>query len=165
MSINIYFAWRRIHRKGHCCLVVLLQDRGAQCYHQIQYWQHVSWQETVQSSREDRSMRQIVLHSPKSSSMKIRAIIHVKCTAISSSTVLTCISKEFVLKSPQAGTKPILNTTEEKEIGLCQTSLPLDCCQVEERVCFLRHAPHRHLYLATCTLDSYWVSIWTRNMF
>ena len=66
--------------------------------------------------REDRTMRLIVLRSPKSSCKKILcASLRFKGTAISSSTVSRRLSKEFGLKSHKPARKPRLTPVMKKK--------------------------------------------------
>ena len=109
--------------------------------------------------RVDRSMRQRVLCSPKSSFKKPRAILRLKGAAISSSTVSRCLSKEFELKSHRPARKPHLTTViKNKNVIAFELSLNGRKC------CFLMNAPCSSLYLTTCTLGGHQVSILTRNM-
>ena len=65
--------------------------------------------------REDCSMRQIVMHSPKSSCQKMCAILHLKGTAIRSSTVSSRLNKEFGQKSHRLAQKPHLTPVIKKK--------------------------------------------------
>ena len=66
--------------------------------------------------KEDRSMRKAVMHLPKCSWKKICAILHLKGTAISSSTVSRCLSKEFVLKTYRLARKTYLTPVMKKNL-------------------------------------------------
>ena len=67
-------------------------------------------------------MIQIVTRSPKSSCKKVRDILRLKDTAISSSTVSRRFSKTIWTEVLQAVIKAIPNTSDEdKESGLCQS--------------------------------------------
>ena len=76
--------------------------------------------------REDRSMRRIVMRSPKSSCKTIRSVLRLNVTGMSSNTVLRCLSKEHEMKFRKASTKATPETSdEEQETGLCETPSPL----------------------------------------
>ena len=81
------------------------------------------WKTTL---RDDHAMKRIVTRSPMSSCNKIRAALRLKSTEISLSTV-----SRRQTASPEAMPD---TCDEKKETGLCQTTSPLDCRAVEERV-------------------------------
>ena len=108
--------------------------------------------------REDHSMRQIVMRSPKSSCKKIHPVLR---TPISSSTVSRRLSKESGLKSHRPAWNPYLTpVVKKKRLDFVRRHRHWTLAEC----CFLTNAPYSSLYLATCTLGGHWVRVPTRNM-
>ena len=105
-------------------------------------WSHVSWRQEIGLSTDNYalcSLRQMAIHSPKITCKKVHAILCLKGTAISFSTLSRRPSKEYELRSHML----------EQKSHLTPDIIAIEHSQSGRKCCFLLNGSCSSLYLAT----------------